>query len=61
LGFLAITAGAWIASTVVWLLVLRRRVTGQRDRVLFAAALGLATTFVGWIVVIAISAGRTND
>jgi hypothetical protein len=57
LGFVVLTGALWLAFSSIWFIALRIR----RNRLLWAAALGLVTTIAAWVVVAALFAGWTND
>jgi hypothetical protein len=59
--FFATAAAVWIVTGVLWFLGLRRRTPGGRGAAILAVLLGLVTTFVLGILVMAFSAGWTND
>jgi hypothetical protein len=58
---IAIDIAAWLALTAVWLFLLRNRLPRSLKRLILAAALGLLTTILLGIVIMALTAGRTND
>jgi len=59
--FFALAGATWVASSAVWFVFFRRSVSRMSSRLLFAAVLGLATTFVVWLVLSALLVGRSND
>jgi len=51
----------WIVCTGGWLFLLQHRLPRTSQWVIFAAVLGLVTTVLLGLVLLALFAGRTND